>query len=55
MSYQKILNQIAKENNTTSEEVETEIRKALEMAGYNIDPELFIALIAAKVKKDYIS
>ncbi len=55
MSYQKILKQVAKENNTTPKEVDAEIRKAIEMAGYDIEPALFISLVATKVKKDYMS
>ena len=51
MSYQKLLEQVAKEHNTTPEEVDVEMRKALHMAGYDIDPALFISLAASKVKK----
>lgn len=51
MRYQKLLVQIAKEYNTTSEEVEKEMRKALKAAGYDIEPAVFIALAASKVEK----
>ena len=51
MSYQNLLEQVAKEHNTTPEEVDVEMRKALHMAGYDIDPALFISLAASKVKK----
>lgn len=51
MQYQRLLEQVAKENNTTPEEVEKEMRKALQIAGYDIEPAIFIALAASKVKK----
>ena len=51
MSYQRLLEQVAKEHNTTPEEVDVEMRTALHMAGYDIDPALFISLAARKVKK----
>ena len=51
MSYQKLLEQVAREHNTTPEQVDSEMRKALYMAGYDIDPALFISLAANKVKK----
>lgn len=51
MSYQKLLEQIAKEHNTTPEEVNSEMRTALKMAGYDIEPAMFIALATTKVKK----
>lgn len=51
MRYQKLLVQIAKEYNTTSEEVEKEMREVLKAAGYDIEPAVFIALAASKVKK----
>ena len=51
MSYQKLLEQVAKEHNTTPKDVDAEMRKALHMAGYDIDPALFISLAASKVKK----
>lgn len=51
MRYQRLLEQVAKENNTTPEKVENEMRKALKAAGYDIEPAVFIALAASKVKK----
>lgn len=51
MNYIKITEQIARENNTTAQEVENEMKKALEAAGISIDPEVFISLIAADIKK----
>lgn len=51
MRYQRLLEHVAKENNTTPKEVENEMRKALQTAGYDIEPEIFIALAANKAKK----
>lgn len=51
MRYQRLLEQVAKDNNTTPEEVEKEMREALKVAGYDIEPAIFIALAARKVKK----
>lgn len=51
MRYQRLLEQVAKENNTAPEKVENEMRKALQFAGYDIEPAVFIALAASKVKK----
>lgn len=51
MQYQRLLEQVAKENNTTPEKVEKEMRKALQIAGYDIEPAIFIALATSKVKK----
>ncbi len=51
MGYQRLLEKIAKENNTTPKEVEKEMREALKAAGYDIEPAVFIALAASKVKK----
>lgn len=51
MRYQRLLEQVAKDNNTTPKEVENEMRKALQIAGYDIEPEIFIALAASKAKK----
>ena len=51
MRYQRLLEQVAKENNTTPEKIENEMRKALQIAGYDIEPAIFIALAASKVKK----
>lgn len=51
MSYQKLLEQVAMEHNTTPEEVDSEMRTALQMAGYDIEPAMFIALATAEAKK----
>jgi hypothetical protein len=51
MSYQKLLEQVAREHNTTPQEVDSEMRKALQTAGYDIEPAMFIALATAKAKK----
>ena len=50
MNYKKLLNLVATEHNTTPEEVDREMRNAINAAGYNMEPELFIALVTAKVK-----
>ena len=50
MRYQRLLEQVAKENNTTPE-IENEMRKARQIAGYDIEPAIFIALAASKVEK----
>lgn len=52
MRYEKLLEIIAQENNTTPKEVDKEIREAIKSAGLDMPPELFIALNAAKVKDD---
>lgn len=54
MSYQKLLEQVAKEYNTTLQEVDSKIRTALQMAGYDIEPDVFIALATVKTKRLYI-
>lgn len=51
MRYQRLLEQVAKENNTTPKKIENEMGKALKIAGYDIEPEIFIALASSKVKK----
>lgn len=51
MRYQILLEQVAKENNTTTEKFENEMRKSLQIAGYDIEPSIFIALAASNVKK----
>ncbi|MBQ6381401.1 MAG: hypothetical protein IJJ41_07385 [Clostridia bacterium] len=55
MNYQKLLKKIAKENNTTPQEVDKEMRLAIQAAGYDISPELFIALAAAKVQSEMMN
>lgn len=54
MSYQKLLEQVAREHNTTPQEVDSEMRTALQTAGYDIEPAMFIALATAKAKRLYI-
>lgn len=51
MRYQRLLEHVAKENNTTPKKVENEMRKALQTAGYDIEPEIFIALASSNAKK----
>lgn len=51
MSYQELLEQVAREHNTTPEEVDSEMRTALQLAGYDIEPAMFIALATDKAKK----
>lgn len=51
MNYEEILKTIAKNNNTTSETVENEIKDAIKNAGYDISPKLFISICAFKAKK----
>lgn len=51
MRYQRLLEQVAKDNNTTPKEVENEMRKAIQEAGLEIEPSVFIALVTTKVRK----
>lgn len=51
MSYQKLLKHVAREHNTTPQAVDSEMRTALQMAGHDIEPAMFIALATAKAKK----
>ncbi len=51
MRYQMLLERVAKEYNTTPGEVKKEMREALKAAGCDIEPTIFIALAASKVKK----
>ena len=52
MKYQALLKKIAKEYNTTPQEVEKEMRLAIKAAGLTISPALFIARTSAKVKEE---
>lgn len=52
MNYINITEQIAAENDTTAQEVENEMKKALEEAGIDLDPELFISLICHSVRRN---
>lgn len=51
MRYQRLLEQVAKDNNTTPKEVENEMRKAVQAAGLDIEPSVFIAFVSTKVRK----
>lgn len=52
MKYQEMLKRLAKENNSTPEEVENEMKSAIKAAGYDMEPAMFIALVSAKVKSE---
>lgn len=52
MNYNKMLMVIALENNTTPQEVDREIRYAIQAAGYDIPPEVFISLLKAKAENE---
>lgn len=54
MSYKRLLQQVAREHNTTPKEVEQEIKTAIQIAGYDIEPALVISLIASKVKNELL-
>lgn len=47
MSYQKSSESVSKEHSTTPEVVDSE----MQMADYNIEPSMFIALATVKAKK----
>lgn len=51
MNYKKILDIIAKEHHTTTEDVEKEMRNALQLAGYDIDHSIVVALAKLKIEK----
>lgn len=53
MNYQSILKLLATEHNCTTKEIEEEMCKALQFAGYNIEPEAFIAIAAQDIKTIY--
>ncbi|MBR4762361.1 MAG: hypothetical protein IK086_06970 [Clostridia bacterium] len=55
MNYKKIIKKIAKNHNVSKKEVDNKIRAALKSSGINVSPEIIIEIIAAKVKKDYLS
>lgn len=52
MNYKRMLQLVAKEYHTTPEDVEKEIKNAIKIAGYDIEPQLFIALCAIKAMDD---
>lgn len=51
MNYKNLIKQIAEIHNTTPNEVDTQIRKAIRDAGYDLEPKEFILMIMQKVKK----
>ena len=51
MNYKNLIKQIAAIHNTTPNEVDTQIRKAISKAGYNLGPKEFILMIMQRVKK----
>lgn len=55
MNYKQIIKTIAKSHNTSTKEVEREIKFALNQSGINIPPEMFIKIVSQKIKKDYLS
>lgn len=50
--YDMLLKSVAQEFHTTPLEVEREIKEAIAAAGYDMSPQIFIALCAAKVKSE---
>ena len=54
MDYKTILQAVAEEYKTTPREVEKEIENAIKAAGYDISPQLFISLCAAKAIDDIL-
>ena len=52
MEYKSLLQAVADEFKTTPDEVEAEMKKAIKAAGYDISPQLFISLCAAKAIDD---
>ena len=51
MNYKNLIKQIAAIHNTTQNEVDTQIRKAISKAGYDFEPKEFILMIMQRVKK----
>lgn len=49
MQYKRLLEKIAEQYHTTPAEADKEIKRAIKAAGYDMPPELFIALAARKV------
>ena len=47
----KLLNEIEKEHNVSTEEVEKEINNALKAINCDMEPDMFIACIAKQAKK----
>lgn len=50
MSYKEIIKTVAKEYNTTAEEVDKEIRLAIKSTGLQMEPTDFIAMVSTMVK-----
>ena len=53
MKYKEMLKMVARQENTTPEKVDKEIRKAIKSADININPEAFIKMCAMKIKTIY--
>ena len=53
MRYQWIIETIAKEYNTTPEEVDAEMRKAVLEAGYLMSPRAFLAMCCDKLHSEF--
>ncbi len=54
MDYNTLLETVAKEYKTTPQEVEKEMKNAINAAGYDLPPQLFIALCTAKAMDDIL-
>lgn len=52
MKYKEMLKMVARQENTTPKKVDKEIRKAIKLAGIDINPEAFIKMCAMKIKDD---
>ena len=52
MNYNTLIKTVAKEYNTTPQEVEAEMEKAIKEAGYDIPVQLFIALVINQIIDD---
>lgn len=50
MKYQDIIKKVAKKYNTTADEVEREIRLAINCAGSEAEPTEFIEMVSSRVK-----
>jgi len=50
MTTKNIYERVAEQNHTTPEEVEKEIRQALELAHIEMDPETLILAIAQQIR-----
>ena len=51
MKYQDIIKKVAKKYNTTADEVDREIRSAINYTGSEIEPTEFIEMISNRVKE----